>query len=650
MPTEPSKKLETFPNPRLDRDYIIEIECPEFTCLCPRTGQPDFATLTLEYVPDRWCVELKSLKLYIWSFRNEGHFHEDVTNRVLNDLVTATHPRYLRVRAKFNVRGGIYTTVEVEHRASGWKPAPPLPTNDIPRVVQELPEKQMPHARAKPAPIPLAPHPVTPPQPSTMEAPASFPEPEPAPEEPHPPSDRFRMLNRRRRPAKEYAAAPAAPEPKLPKPPPKREELFIGIDLGSSGCRAVAVDHTGLTQAETSAPIPPPLRNDNQVTQDPTLWWKAVHGCLQNLLKQIDPLRVAALAVNGTSGTLLLCDDKGNPITPAIMYNDKRAIDQAKKISSIADANSGAQGATSSLAKLKWLQDRKLDKRAAHVLHQADWISGRLTGKFGHSDYNNCLKLGYDAEKKSWPMWIKKLDIDMGLLPEVHEPGATIGPLHPDIAKSLGLPSDTQIKAGTTDSIAAVIAAGCGQVGHGMTALGTTLVLKLLSDKPVFSAEHGVYSHRLGRYWLVGGASNTGGAVLLQYYKVEQMREMTPMIDAENFTGLDYYPLPDIGERFPINNPEMTPRLEPLPGDSVTFFQGMLEGIARIEAQGYQLLEKLGAPKLTEVYTTGGGAQNPAWERLRERILRVKMKKAQSKNAALGSALLAAGIVSKTFQ
>ena len=650
MPTEPSKKLETFPNPRLDRDYIIEIECPEFTCLCPRTGQPDFATLTLEYVPDRWCVELKSLKLYIWSFRNEGHFHEDVTNRILNDLVTATQPRFLRVRAKFNVRGGIYTTVEVEHRASGWKPAPPLPTNDMPRVVQELPEKQMPHARAKPAPIPLAPHPATPPQPPTMEAPASFPEPEPAPEEPHPPSDRFRMLNRRRRPAKEYAAAPAAPEPTLPKPPPKREELFIGIDLGSSGCRAVAVDHTGLIQAETSAPIPPPLRNDNQITQDPTLWWKAVNGCLQNLLKQIDPLRVTALAVDGTSGTLLLCDDKGNPITPAIMYNDKRAVDQAKKITGIADANSGAQGATSSLAKLKWLQDRKLDKRAAHVLHQADWISGRLTGNFGHSDYNNCLKLGYDAEKKSWPTWIKKLDIDMGLLPEVHEPGATIGSLHPEIAKSLGLPSDTQIKAGTTDSIAAVIAAGCGQIGHGMTALGTTLVLKLLSDKPVFSAEHGVYSHRLGRYWLVGGASNTGGAVLLQYYKVEQMREMTPMIDAETFTGLDYYPLPDIGERFPINNPEMTPRLEPLPGDSVTFFQGMLEGIARIEAQGYQLLEKLGAPKLTEVYTTGGGAQNPAWERLRERILRVKMKKAQSKNAALGSALLAAGIVSKTFQ
>jgi len=652
MPSQPSKKLETFPNPRLDRDYIIQIECPEFTCLCPRTGQPDFATLTLEYVPDRWCVELKSLKLYIWSFRSEGHFHEDVTNLILNDLVTATQPRYLRVRARFNVRGGIYTTVEVEHREPGWKPLPPMPTDDIPRVVQELPEKPMPHARTKTAPVPLGPSSAATPLPS----PPSSPEPAPPPAQPHPPSDRFRMLQRHRRPSKEEdltkedAATPTAPEVTHQKQPPKRDELYIGIDLGSSGCRAVAVDNTGMIQAETSAPIPPPLRKENQVTQDPTLWWKAVHGCIQNLLKQIDPLRVTALAVDGTSGTLLLCDDKGNPLTPAIMYNDKRAVDQAQKIAAIADSNSGAQGATSSLAKLKWLHDRKLDKRAYHIVHQADWISGRLTGDFGHSDYNNCLKLGYDAEKMSWPKWINKIDIDVALLPEVHEPGETIGSLNPEIAKSLGLPSDTQIKAGTTDSIAAVIAAGCSQMGHGMTALGTTLVLKLLSDKPVFSAEHGVYSHRLGRHWLVGGASNTGGAVLLQYYKVEQMREMTPMIDTENFTGLDYYPLPDIGERFPINNPEMTPRLEPLPGDSVTFFQGMLEGIARIEAQGYELLEKLGAPKLTEVYTTGGGAQNPAWERLRERILRVKMKKAQSQNAALGSALLAAGIVAKTFQ
>jgi 7-cyano-7-deazaguanine reductase len=122
MPTTPSKELETFSNPHPDRDYTVRIRIPEFTCLCPKTGQPDFATLTLEYVPDLLCVELKSLKLYIWSFRDEGAFHEDVTNRILNDLVAACAPRYMRLRAEFNVRGGIYTDVVVEHRHSGWKP------------------------------------------------------------------------------------------------------------------------------------------------------------------------------------------------------------------------------------------------------------------------------------------------------------------------------------------------------------------------------------------------------------------------------------------------------------------------------------------------------------------------------------------------
>ena len=122
MPTTPSKALETFSNPHPDRDYTVRIRVPEFTCRCPKTGQPDFATLTLEYVPDLLCVELKSLKLYIWSFRDEGAFHEDVTNRILNDLVAACAPRFLRLRAKFNVRGGIYTDVVVEHRQPGWKP------------------------------------------------------------------------------------------------------------------------------------------------------------------------------------------------------------------------------------------------------------------------------------------------------------------------------------------------------------------------------------------------------------------------------------------------------------------------------------------------------------------------------------------------
>ena len=125
----PSKELETFDNPRPGRDYTIRIRIPEFTCLCPRTGQPDFATIHLEYVADRLCVELKALKLYMWSFREEGAFHEAVTNQILDHLVAAIAPRFMRVTAEFNVRGGIYTTVIAEHRAEGWQApaAVPLP-------------------------------------------------------------------------------------------------------------------------------------------------------------------------------------------------------------------------------------------------------------------------------------------------------------------------------------------------------------------------------------------------------------------------------------------------------------------------------------------------------------------------------------------
>jgi len=123
MPTQPSKEIETFANPHPGRDYTIRIRVPEFTCLCPKTGQPDFAVLHLEYVPEQRCVELKSLKMYIWSFRDEGAFHEEVTNRILERLVETCAPRFMRLTAEFNVRGGIYTTVVAEHRAAGWQPA-----------------------------------------------------------------------------------------------------------------------------------------------------------------------------------------------------------------------------------------------------------------------------------------------------------------------------------------------------------------------------------------------------------------------------------------------------------------------------------------------------------------------------------------------
>lgn len=133
MPAKPSRSLESFPNPAPQRDFLIHMEIPEFTCLCPMTGQPDFATLLLDYVADRECVELKSLKLYVWSYRNQGAYHEAVTNRILDDLVHLLAPRFMRLTAKFYVRGGIFTTVVAEHRKRGWKPRTPIGLPDLAR-------------------------------------------------------------------------------------------------------------------------------------------------------------------------------------------------------------------------------------------------------------------------------------------------------------------------------------------------------------------------------------------------------------------------------------------------------------------------------------------------------------------------------------
>ncbi|HXZ96794.1 MAG TPA: preQ(1) synthase [Burkholderiales bacterium] len=131
MLSRASRSFDTFNNPRPQRDYLIHMEIPEFTCLCPRTGQPDFATLILEYIPDKKCVELKSLKLYIWSYRNEGAFHEAVTNRIIDDLSKAVKPRFMRLTSRFNVRGGIFTTVVAEYRKPGWKPLPQVHVQDL---------------------------------------------------------------------------------------------------------------------------------------------------------------------------------------------------------------------------------------------------------------------------------------------------------------------------------------------------------------------------------------------------------------------------------------------------------------------------------------------------------------------------------------
>jgi sugar (pentulose or hexulose) kinase len=219
--------------------------------------------------------------------------------------------------------------------------------------------------------------------------------------------------------------------------------------------------------------------------------------------------------------------------------------------------------------------------------------------------------------------------------------GEGTGTILPAIADRYSLPRDAAIVAGTTDGCAAFLASGASDPGDGVTSLGTTLTLKLLSERPVFAPAYGIYSHRIGDQWLAGGASNSGGAALAVHFDRAAIQRLTPLIDPQHPTGLDFYPLPKPGERFPINDPAMPSRVTPRPEDERIFFQGLLEGIAGVEALGYRRLAELGASPLRTLRTVGGGAANDAWTRIRERLLKVKNVAPLSEHAAVGTARLA---------
>jgi sugar (pentulose or hexulose) kinase len=416
---------------------------------------------------------------------------------------------------------------------------------------------------------------------------------------------------------------------------------FVGIDLGTSGCRGVAIDRQGKLIAEASLSLPPSRQASfGQSEQYPENWWGAVQQVLSRLANTCVSDQIRAIAVDGTSSTLLLCDEAGEALTPGLMYDDSRGQAALAEIRSIAPADNPVLSATSSLAKLLYLR-KELGKTGFHALHQADWIMGRLCNRYPLSDENNRLKLGYDPLERRWPAWLERFGLPADCLPEVFPSGTRVGYLAPSVAASTGLPSDVVVVTGTTDSNAAFLATGANQIGDAVTSLGSTMVLKILSDKPVYAAEYGIYSHRLGDRWLVSGASNTGGAVCRAFFSQQEISQLTPQLTPDLPSGLDYYPLLRPGERFPINDSELAPRLSPRPDDDLLFFQAILEGITRIEQAGYALLQHLGAPCPQRVISIGGGAVNEPWRQMREAALGIPVVRAEHQEAAYGSARLA---------
>jgi sugar (pentulose or hexulose) kinase len=414
-----------------------------------------------------------------------------------------------------------------------------------------------------------------------------------------------------------------------------QDPLFLGLDFGTSGARVCVIDNNKNVARILRVPYPDISR------QTPQDWRFALHSLLSSLPKDI-AAQLQGIAINGTSGTVLLCDEMLEPCSPVLLYNDNRAMQQAAQLKAIVPSDNTVCNAASGLAKFLWLTQQSDAGHAVYFLHQADWLTALLSGQAGVSDYHNTLKTGYDVENLCWPDWVTALP-HAHLLPDVLAPGAIIGNIQPGIAEHFGINPQCAIHAGTTDSTAAFIASEVNEAGIGVTSLGTTLVLKQLSTRRIEAPKYGVYSHRYGDLWLAGGASNAGAGILRQYFSDSRLAALSMQIDPLQDSPLDYYPLDKPGERFPVNNAQLAPRLDPRPDSDVDFLHGLLQGLARIEAAGYSKLAELGVPPLKRVLSNGGGAKNEVWRTMRERLIGVPVGTAACSEAAYGSALLCMG-------
>jgi len=416
----------------------------------------------------------------------------------------------------------------------------------------------------------------------------------------------------------------------------------LGIDFGTSGVRAVVINLQLEIVAEVDLSFPANT-NSADLSSLPLVWQQSLFNILEKIPKLIRQ-QVTRIAIDGTSSTVMLIDSEGVPVGIPLLYNDDRGQELVKQISIKAPANHLVISATSSLSKLLWLLATYGNSADYYLLHQADWLGFLLHQQLGISDYHNALKLGYDVVNLSYPQWLLDYLAELkftGHLPQVLVPGQVVGKVCQEVVDRYHFPSECQVCAGTTDSIAAFMASGAKTPGEAVTSLGSTLVVKLLSTNFVENVRYGIYSHRWGDLWLVGGASNTGGAVLRHYFSDQELtllsQEINPLIPSK----LDYYPLLKPGDRFPTNDPHLPPRITPIPAQKADFLHGLLESMARIEAQGYQLLSQLGATPVRHIYTAGGGANNPTWTTIRHRHLHVPVTKSRHTAAAYGTAKLA---------
>lgn len=434
------------------------------------------------------------------------------------------------------------------------------------------------------------------------------------------------------------------------------DHLFLGIDIGTQGVRALAVSQHGRVVAEASVSLgdavvqPQPGRHE----QSPHAWWKATCSATHSLMDRLtaagaSPGQLAAVALDGTSGTVVPLGDAGEPLRPAMMYNDPRAKEEGERLNQSAGEFCRKLGyqfnSSFGLAKIAWLQAHEpaTVARTVHFVHQADYVAGRLTGQPGVSDYSNALKTGYDLVDECWPGWIGEM---LGLserLPKVVPPGTPIGVVSAMAAAETRLPKGMAVVAGATDGTTAFLASGTRRPGDYNTSLGTTLIFKEISREICRHPDGLIYCHKLpGGLWLPGAASNTGGQWIGVRFPGADLRAMDAAAAAHLPSPCLAYPLMRTGERFPFLCERAEGFWLGIADNTTELYAAGLQGVALVERLAYDVLDRVAQVSGGEVFSTGGGSRSDVWVQCRADATRRVIHRPACTESAFGAAILAA--------
>lgn len=427
---------------------------------------------------------------------------------------------------------------------------------------------------------------------------------------------------------------------------------FIGVDIGTQGARTVLLGPEGDIISEREQRFL--LSEQSRQEQSPKMWWETCLEILKTLIEdarhQINVNNIKAIAVTSTSGTVIPLDQNNAPLHNALMYSDKRAAEVASECKEAAEKYYGGRpaytgfNASSGLCKMVWYVKHFPEKvvQIDKWMHAADFITGKLCGQFDTSDETNALKSGYDIFTGTWPDYLyKKLPLKKEWLPKVVPSGTPIGRVSKHITKELGIGNESLVVAGMTDGCASQIASGAVKVGDWNTTIGTTMVIKGVTQQPVFDPKGRLYNHHHPEgYFMPGGAGNTGADWVSLEFR-NDLSELTAGAEGHIPSGYMAWPLRTEGERFPFIAPEARGFIPDGLSRQEQFIANM-EGVAYLEKYAYEMIENLSGEKVKAVYTAGGGSKSDIWLKIRSSILNLPVYKMKHISGAAGAAILAA--------